>query len=77
MSDVDTTEDQPLLRIASARGRRMKGNKCFKCCCSRCCVAIMCFIMIVTALIAAALAVLIAYGVIDKEVDMFIGKVRN
>ena len=33
--------------------------------------------MIVTALIAAALAVLIAYGVIDKEVDMFIGKVRN
>ena len=33
--------------------------------------------MIITALIAAALAVLIVYGVIDKEVDIFIGKVHN
>ena len=74
--DGRTREEQPLLRVDSARGRRMKGSKCVQCLTSRGCCALLCCIMILTVAIAVVLAVLISYGVIDKEVDRYIAKVR-
>ena len=70
-------EEQPLLRVDGGRGRRIKASQCGRCVSSRACCGLLCCIMILTAIIAAVLAVLLFYGIIDKEVDKFVAKVRE